>query len=117
MANELTVGDLIDAIDGVPNNMPMTFGSSKYSKKPLVFNRFKARGDDLLQIELNEIDHDSWDEQDSELHSRISVGELREEIQKFWKPTDRVIFGSTTDAIPLFSHKPKVVFSFELDQE
>ena len=115
MDNELTVGELLAVIRDLPSDMPITFGSSKYSKKPLIFYRFKARGDDLLQVELNEIDSESWGEQDSELHSRITIGDLREEICKFWKSTDKVIFGSTIDAIPLFSRKPKVVLSFELD--
>ncbi|MBY7997986.1 hypothetical protein KW438_21490 [Vibrio fluvialis] len=117
MSKELTVGDLLDCICGLPDDMPITFGSSKYSKRPLIFYRFKARGDDLLQIELNEIDNETWEEDDSELHLRITVGLLREEINRFWKPTDRVIFGSTLDAIPLFSNKPQIVFSFELDQD
>ncbi|HCE2191320.1 TPA: hypothetical protein ACF3XD_004468 [Vibrio parahaemolyticus] len=117
MSKELTVGDLQECIRGLPDDMPMTFGSSKYSKRPLIFYRFKARGEDLLQIELNEIDNDTWEDEDSELHLRITVGHLREELNRFWKPTDRVIFGATLDAIPLFSHKPQVVLSFELDQD
>ncbi len=116
MKRELTVGELLEIIQGLPDDMPITFGSSKYSKKPLIFYRFKARGDELLQIELNEIDNESWDAEDSELHARITVGDLRQEIHRFWKASDRVIFGSTMDAIPLFSSKPQVVLSFELDQ-
>ncbi|PSS72119.1 hypothetical protein [Shewanella algae] len=62
MDNELTVGELLAVIRDLPSDMPITFGSSKYSKKPLIFYRFKARGDDLLQVELNEIDSESWGE-------------------------------------------------------
>ncbi|MEZ9627867.1 hypothetical protein [Aliivibrio fischeri] len=117
MTTELTVGELLEIIGELPDDMPITFGSSKYSKKPLVFYRFKTRGADVLQIELNEIDNETWADEDSELNSRITVGYLRGEINQFWKSTDHVVFGSTADAINLFSQKPKVVLSFELDQE
>jgi hypothetical protein len=52
--NNLTVGELKKHVADLPSDMEITFGSSKHSKRPLIFYRFKRRGDDLLQIELNE---------------------------------------------------------------
>ncbi|MCU7817328.1 MAG: hypothetical protein KZQ57_00265 [gamma proteobacterium symbiont of Lucinoma myriamae] len=69
----------------------------------------------MLQIELNEMDGDYW-ENESELDSRITVGELRDHLIE-WKPTDSITFGSTmTDATPLYSNNPSAVFSLNLDQ-
>ncbi|USD22776.1 hypothetical protein MJO52_06465 [Microbulbifer variabilis] len=115
MEEQLTVGELLEATEGLSNDAEVTFGSSRYSKRPLRFYRFKRRGEDLLQIELNEMDGDDW-EDESELDSRITVGELREHLQA-WKPSDRITFGSTaSDAIPLYSTNPAAVFSLNLDQ-
>lgn len=112
---ELTVKELNDAISAVDDSLEITFGSSRYSKRPLIFYRFKRRGDDLLQIELNELEGEYFDDI-AEIDDRITVGKLRDELSA-WKPTDKVIFGSTaSDAIPLFSQGPRAVFSFNLDQ-
>ncbi len=45
----LTVGDIRNAIAYLDDDVEITFGSD------LVFYRFKWRGPDLLQIELNDI--------------------------------------------------------------
>ena len=49
----LTVKDIRDAIHGLEDNVEISFGST-LAGVPLEFYRFKPRGDDLLQIELNE---------------------------------------------------------------
>ncbi len=51
----LTVGEIREAIDGVDDDVEVIFGSTKAGAK-LKFYRFKWRGDDLLQMELNEED-------------------------------------------------------------
>jgi hypothetical protein len=51
----LTVQDIRDAIRGLPGDVEITFGST-VSGTPLIFYRFKWRGEKLLQIELNEDD-------------------------------------------------------------
>lgn len=47
----LTVGDIRDAIARLPDSAEVTFGTSP-SGEELEFFRFKSRGDDILQIEL-----------------------------------------------------------------
>ena len=48
-----TVKDLREELAGLPDDTEITFGST-VAAVPLVFYRFKMRGDKLLQIELNE---------------------------------------------------------------
>lgn len=116
MRKELTVLDIKKAIEGLPDSMEITFGSTKNTRRPLRFYRFKSRGDDLLQIELSEMDPDYFSNE-AEVDDRITVGQMREEFRKFWKDSDTVIFGGASDCAELFSRGPSVVFSFELDQE
>lgn len=116
MQKELTVLDIKRAIEGLPDSMEVTFGSSKNTKRPLKFYRFKSRGDNLLQIELSEMDPEIHGDE-AEVAERITVGRIREEFRAFWKDSDNVIFGGTTDGAQLYSHGPSVIFSFELDQE
>ena len=58
MANQahkrLTVGELRRAIADVDDSVEIDFGGT-IDGKALVLYRFKWRGDDLLQIELNEV--------------------------------------------------------------
>jgi hypothetical protein len=112
--NNLTVGELNKHVADLPSDMEITFGSSKHSKRPLIFYRFKRRGDNLLQIELNELDPEGW-QNDCELNHRITVGYLREHLS-YWESTDQIMFGSTIDAIEIIPEKPSVVFSFNLNQ-
>ncbi len=49
----LTVGDLRNAIAYLDDSVEITFGCTM-DGRALTFYRFKWRGDDLLQIELNE---------------------------------------------------------------
>ena len=74
--SELTVGELKSALSGLPDDMQVTFGSSRYSKRPLIFYRFKKR-DDGLQIELNELDPELW-ENVYGLERRVSGSDRRE---------------------------------------
>ena len=110
----LTIGKLKKQIENLSSNMEVTFGSSKHSKRPLIFYRFKFRGDDLLQIELSEL-NPQYDKNVSELDGRITVSDLKKELNQ-WKDSDRITFGSTIDALDLILSNPSVVFSFNLDQ-
>lgn len=47
----LTVGDIRDAIARLPDDTQVTFGACMHGEE-LKFYRFKMRGDELLQIEL-----------------------------------------------------------------
>jgi hypothetical protein len=50
----LTVGDLMRQLSGYDKDTEITFGST-LDANLLVFNRVKRRGDNLVQIELNEL--------------------------------------------------------------
>ena len=54
----LTVKDIRDAINGLADDVEITFGSTLAGKE-LRFYRFKSRGPKLLQIELSEADWSS----------------------------------------------------------
>mgnify|MGYP001049360166 FL=1 len=47
----LTVGDLRDAIAGLPDDAEVVFGPCSHGE-PLSFHRFKMRGENLLSIEF-----------------------------------------------------------------
>ena len=51
----LTVREIRKEIQNLPDDVEIDFGST-LAGKPLVFSRFKWRGEKLLQIELNEAD-------------------------------------------------------------
>ncbi len=51
-AASITVGDLRDALAEYPDDAKVIFGSV-HGAGTLMFNRFKSRGDDLLQMEFD----------------------------------------------------------------
>lgn len=51
--HRITVGDLKERLQGYSDDTEITFGAT-IAAVPLVFYRVKRRGDDLVQIELNE---------------------------------------------------------------
>jgi len=93
-----TVGYLKKFLSGCDPNMPITFGSSRYRKRPLIFYRFHFSGMDKLLIELNELDKGSEDI--SECEARITVSDILKELNAY---DDDIIvsFGSSLDAVPL----------------
>ena len=98
MEKRLKVGELRRYLSDLPHDMEITFGSSKWSKRPLMFYRFKKRGENLLHIELNEIDKVSPPM--SECEERETVGYFLEQL-KPWDDGAEIIFGSTIDAVHL----------------
>jgi hypothetical protein len=52
--HRITVGELKERLQGYPDDTEITFGATR-AAVPLVFFRVKTRGDDLVQIELNEV--------------------------------------------------------------
>lgn len=52
--SRITVGDLKERLQGYSDDTAITFGAT-VAAVPLVFYRVKRRGDDLVQIELNEV--------------------------------------------------------------
>lgn len=53
--NRITVGQLMEYLSGYPSDTEITFGAT-IEAVPLIFYRVKKRGDDLVQIELNEVE-------------------------------------------------------------
>jgi hypothetical protein len=96
--NVLTVGELRRFLKTVAPETEITFGASKYRKRPLVFYRFKTRGEKLLQIELNEIDQSA--EPISEIDCRPTAGDFLGQL-KIWEDDWEIYFGSSLDAVPL----------------
>ena len=52
--SRITVGDLVRQLSGYDKDTEITFGST-LDANLLVFYRVKRRGDNLVQIELNEL--------------------------------------------------------------
>lgn len=113
MSNKLTVGELKKELSKIDNSFEITFGSSYYRKRPLIFYRFKMRGEKLLQIELNEIDQ-SW-EPKSEQDSRKTVKDFLDELKPFNDDME-IIFGSSLDASPLLFRSISKAISINLHQ-
>jgi hypothetical protein len=110
---EFTVGELMETLQKHPEDTEVTFGSSTYSKRPLIFYRFKQRGPNLLSIELSEVG--DGDEPKLEIDNRITVGEIIKELKQR-ESTDLVDFGCTIDAVPLELRSVTNVVSFNLQQ-
>ena len=110
---KLYVKDLRSFLSEVDPNSTITFGSSKYRKRPLIFYRFKTRGEKLLQIELNEIDQNF--EPVSEIDCRPIVGDFLHQLN-LWEDDYEVIFGSSLDAVPLEFRNMELAVSINLEQ-
>jgi hypothetical protein len=111
--NILTVGQLRRFLENVVPDSEITFGASKFRKRPLIFYRFKSRGENLLQIELNEIDQ-NW-EPTSEIDCRPVVRDFLRQLEE-WKDDDEITFGSSLDAVPLEFRSLSNVVAINLEQ-
>lgn len=109
----MTVGELTEILQQYPPETEIIFGSSKYSKRPLLYSRCKIRGENLLQIELEEIGEGC--KPTSEIDERTTVEEILKALSA-WKSTDLVDFGCTIDAVPLELRDVTNVVSFNLEQ-
>ena len=109
----LTVGKLKAFLKKFDPDTEITFGSSTYSMKPLIFSRFKDRGENLLHIEVNELD----DMEGAE--NPLSENELRQTVEYFLKHLEYcndgacIIFGSTTVTLEFKSMKQVVAINLE----
>jgi len=113
MDRPLTVGYLKKKLSEVDRDFQITFGSSYYRKRPLIFYRFKIRGDKLLQIELNEIDQSL--EPTSEQENRETVGYFIDHLKEFEDDVE-ITFGSSIDASPLVFDSISKALSINLVQ-
>lgn len=112
MSKQLTVGELLSYLNNFPPEMEITFGSSKYTARPLIFYRFKQRGDDLLQIELNELEADPPEtEQSNRKTAEYFIKQL-----KLWPSETFIEFGATIDAVSLEFGSLSNVIAINLEQ-
>ena len=109
----LTVGQLKKELSEVDRNYQVIFGSSYYRKRPLIFYRFKMRGEKKLQIELNEIDQ-GWEPQ-SEQDSRETVGYFLDHLEGYEDDCE-ITFGASLDTSPLLFESFTKAFSINLSQ-
>lgn len=110
---QLTVGELRQFLEGVPPETELTFGSSRFRKRPLIFYRFKNWDDDKVLVCLEELDKHS--EPISEIDCRPTAEDFLEQL-RFWKDTDFVVFSDTIDAVPLEFRSLSNVVSINLEQ-
>jgi hypothetical protein len=92
-----TVGDLRKALAEFNHQDEVTFGSTTFTARPLIFFRTKVRGEKLIQIELNELDESH---EEPEHANRLTVEQLLSHLENLsddWEVT----FGSSMDASSL----------------
>ncbi len=109
----LTVGKLRNFLENIAPETEITFGASKYRKRPLVFYRFKKRGEKLLQVELNEIDQNN--EPMSEIDRRENVSSFLRQLSNIDDDV-AIDFGSSLDAVPLEFRSITNVVAINLEQ-
>lgn len=109
----LTVGKLRKFLEIVDPDTEITFGASKFRKRPLIFYRFKSRGEKLLQIELNEIDQNF--EPTAEIDCRPIAKEFLSQLS-VWEDDWEIIFGSSLDAVPLEFRSINLAVAINLEQ-
>ncbi len=112
----LTVGQLRKFLETVDRENEITFGSTKYSQRPLIFYRFKQRGEKLLQIELNELEDES--DQTSEIDHRKTVGDFLDYFNGPGPNIDdwQIEFGSSLDGVVLEFRSIKNAVAINLEQ-
>lgn len=113
MENKLTVGRLRELLRDYPQTMEVTFGATKFNKRPLFYYRFKVRGEKLIQLELNELEPGSEDI--SECEGRITVEILLDGV-KGLEDDWQIILGSSNDFAPLVFDSITPVVAFNIVQ-
>ena len=111
--DKLTVGHLRKLLSDYPPTMEVTFGATKFTKRPLFYHRFKVRGEKLIQLELNELEPGIADI--SECEDRITVGTLLDGIDGLdddWE----IILGASIDCAPLVFDSITPVVAFNIVQ-
>jgi hypothetical protein len=111
--NKLTVGLLRELLSDYPLSMEVTFGATKFNKRPLFYYRFKVRGEKLIQLELNELEGGSEDI--SECEGRITVETLLDGV-KGLEDDWQIVLGSSNDRAPLVFDSITPVVAFNIIQ-
>ncbi len=97
----IKAGELKRLLATMPPDAVVTFGSSSFSRRPLVFFRTKKRGEKLLCIEVNELfdDPENFLTPEPEHEHRLTAGDLLKDLDV---PDDwDIAFGTTIDGRPL----------------
>ncbi len=118
----MTVGEFRKSLEKFPPELVVTFGSSSFTRRHLIFNRFKNRGPGQIFLELVEItcnprhNTDAYEIPEPEHERRITVGNLLRHMQPFADSTE-INFGCTTDCAPLkfLSLEPAVAINLVQD--
>ena len=113
MKKDLTVGELRQFLKNKNTEEEITFGSSKFRMRPLIFYRFKKVEEKKLQIELSEIDPNFHPM--AEIDNRKTVGYFLEQLES-WDDNISITFGTTLDGIPLEFRNIRNVVAINLEQ-
>jgi len=114
---KLTIGKLCRALQDLPPDMPVTFGCSSYSRRPLVFGRTKVYGEKHLLIILEELYDvpENFHEAEPEHGLRKTVEDLLQMFENC--PEDwKVSFNCTEDGSVLEFQHMGPVLAFDLVQ-
>lgn len=116
MIEKLTVKELRNLIKEYTNEMIVDFGFTTDTKRPLVFYRYKRRGDNLMQIELNELYSDEDQEAMQETFYCTTIGDMREMLSCL-KDADEIIFSWTTEGKQLYLEDVDNIVRFNLQHK
>lgn len=113
MTQDISVGELRQFLKNEDPAKEITFGSSKFRMRPMIFYRFKKVSDQLLHIELSEIDPNFHPM--AEIDNRKSVGYFLEQLDA-WEDEAMITFGATLDGAPLTFRNMQNVVAINLEQ-
>lgn len=113
MKKDVTVGELRQFLKNEDTEKEITFGSSKFRMRPIIFYRFKKIEEKLLQIELSEIDPNFHPM--AEIDNRQTVGYFLEQLES-WEDDTTITFGTTLDGAPLEFRNVQNVVAINLEQ-
>ena len=112
----MTVGQFRKILGTFDRDNEVTFGSTKYTQRPLIFYRFKQRGENLLQIELNELEDEKSPE--AEIDNRKTVGFFLDYFNGPGPNIDNweIEFGASMDGVSLDFRSIKNAVAINLEQ-
>jgi hypothetical protein len=105
-----TVGDFKKALELKDDSLEVSFGSSKKSKRPLIFYRLKIRGDNILGFELTEL---SDEDEQPESFSRKTVKYYKEILANYPDETN-IVFSNTRELEERYVFKISEIIMFDL---
>ena len=109
-----TVGMLRANLSSIDPETEITFGSSKFLKRPLVFQKIKSYGPKIALVVLDELDKTSGINA-SEREKRITVRHFLDLLEGY-EDDNEVSFSCDSEASPYFFKAAKQVVAIDLDQ-